>query len=78
MQKYFCRILNLLFFFILSDPCPPRRKPKDFGKGIRKINLITNHFEVTLKNPNKIIIHYDVDIKSADNMAVRLPKKLRM
>ncbi|XP_050691117.1 protein argonaute-2-like [Eriocheir sinensis] len=61
-----------------DDPCPPRRKPKDFGKGIRKINVTTNHFEVTVKNPTKNVIHYDVDIKSGDNMAVRLPKKLRM
>lgn len=61
-----------------ENPCPPARKHDDYGKGIRRIDLTTNFFEVTIRNPNKDLVHYDVDIKLPNNMAVTLPKKKRM
>lgn len=64
-------------FFFLSDPCPPARKPDDIVRGARKIKLNTNYFEVTIRNPNITLVHYDVDIKS-NNKRVMLPKKKRM
>lgn len=63
---------------INDNPCPPARKPNDYGRGSRRINLTTNFFEVTVKNPNKILVHYDVDIKLPNNMTVTVPKKKRM
>uniref|UniRef100_A0A0P4WKQ8 Uncharacterized protein n=1 Tax=Scylla olivacea TaxID=85551 RepID=A0A0P4WKQ8_SCYOL len=60
-----------------ENPYPPPRKPGDYGKG-ELIELTTNFFEVTMKNPNKNILHYDVDIKLPNNMPVTLPKKKRM
>ncbi|XP_050701714.1 protein argonaute-2-like isoform X2 [Eriocheir sinensis] len=61
-----------------DDPCPPARKPGDIVRGARKIQLRTNYFEVTIKNPSITLVHYDVDIKLGNNMAVMLPKKKRM
>lgn len=58
------------------DPKPPQRT--SLGKIGRPIILKTNFFPVTIKNPNKDLVHYDIAIKEGDKGEVALPKKKRM
>ncbi|XP_076050317.1 protein argonaute-2-like [Oratosquilla oratoria] len=60
------------------DPAPPRRTPEYwYNTAKRSIELTTNHFPVEFKNPNIVMVHYDVVIKNhrGDD---RIPKTIKL
>lgn len=66
---------------MFTEPAPPTRASNDRGTIGRNIRLTANFFPVTIRNPRKTLVHYDVEFKEhfkGKPEVVTLPKKKRM